>query len=220
MKKSVLIACEYSGIVRTAFEQKGWDAVSCDILPTEIPGKHIQGDVMDILNYNSWDLMIAFPPCTYLTYAGMKDWQKIERVKERIKAADFFMQLYNADIPHICVENPRGIMYKIFRQPDQEIHPYYFGDNDMKRTGLWLKNLPLLKYQLQPDLFNPHAKVKHKPEPIQVQIRKKTGRKVNRYRSDATNTKHFMNGHERSRFFPSIAKAMADQWTEYIFSNL
>lgn len=219
MKKSVLIACEYSGIVRTAFEQIGWSAVSCDLLPTEMPGNHYQGDVMDIIN-DSWDLMIAFPPCTYLTYAGMRDWQKIERVKERIKAADFFMKLYNADIPHICVENPRGIMYKIFRQPDQEIHPYYFGDNDMKRTGLWLKNLPVLKYQLQPDLFNPSIKPKHKPEPIQVQIRKKTGRKVNRYRSDATNTKHFMNGQERSRFFPSIAKAMAEQWTEYIFSNL
>lgn len=217
MKLRALIACEYSGIVRTAFEQKGWDAVSCDLLPTEIPGNHYQGDVMDIINHG-WDLMIAFPPCTYLTYAGMKDWQKIERVIKRIEAADFFMKLYCADISHICVENPRGIMYKIFRKPDQEIHPYYFGDNDMKRTGLWLKNLPKLIYHLQPDLFNPHVKPKKKPEPIEIQLCKKTNKMKKRYRSDSVSTKYFMNGHERSRFFPSVAKAMADQWTKYILN--
>lgn len=214
-----IIACEYSRIVADAFESKGWDVTSCDILPAEKPGKHYQGDIFDILYSEKWDLLIGFPPCTFLTYASMANWDNPERVVKRIEAAQFFMKLYNADIPFISLENPRGIMYKIFRQPDQEIHPYYFGEREMKRTGLWLKNLPPLKYQLQPDLFTTEITATEKPEPIQIQVRKKTGKIKKRYRSDATCTNTFMNGHERSRFWVSIANAMAEQWTEYILQN-
>lgn len=214
-----LIACEYSRIVATEFEKKGWDVTSCDILAAEQPGKHYQGNVFDILYSEKWDLLIGFPPCTYLTYACTSQWEVIDRVVKRIEAADFFMKLYNAPIKYVAIENPRGIMYKIFRQPDQEVHPYYFGEREMKRTGLWLKNLPKLQYQLKPDLFNQKITSIEHPEPIQIQIRKKTGQIKKRYRSDATNTDTFKNGHERSRFWVSIAKAMAEQWTEFYLSN-
>lgn len=214
-----IIACEYSRIVSDAFEAKGWDVTSCDILPAEKPGKHYQGNIFDILYTEKWDLLIGFPPCTYLTYAGTSNWEDLDRVMKRIEAAQFFMKLYNSGIPHISIENPRGIMYNIFRAPDQEIHPYYFGEREMKRTGLWLKNLPPLKYQLQPDLFSDEITATEKPEPIQIQIRKKTGKIKKRYRSDATNISTFKNGHERSRFWNSIAQAMAEQWTEYILNN-
>lgn len=168
----VLIACEYSGIVRDAFAALGHYAVSCDLLPSETPGNHYQGNVLDIIN-DSWDLMIAHPPCTYLSYASMAVWSVPGRTMKRIKAAEFFMNLYEADIDRICVENPRGIMSQIFRRPDMEIHPYYFGDAQMKRTDLWLKNLPLLEYQKHPNLFSQEITATKKPEPIQVQVRKK-----------------------------------------------
>lgn len=215
----VLVACEYSRTVSEAFERLGHDVTSCDILPAEKPGKHYQGNVFDILYKEKWDLLIAHPPCTYLTYACTSLWDDEQRTIKRIEAADFFMKLYTANIPHICVENPRGIMYKIFRQPDQEIHPYYFGDREMKRTGLWLKNLPKLQYQIEPDLFNQNISATQKPEPYQIQIRKKTGQIKKRYMCDATNRDTFKNGHLRSKFFRGIANAMAEQWTNYIKEN-
>ena len=161
----VLIACEYSGITREAFAARGHDAWSCDLLPSEIPGRHFQTDVLKVLDMG-WDLLIAHPPCTYLSYAGMRFWQDPERTRKRIAAADFFMRLYQANIPRVCVENPRGIMSKLFRPPDQEIHPWYFGEPQMKRTGLWLRGLPPLRYQLQPDLFSPTAPVQAAPPPV------------------------------------------------------
>ena len=230
-KKTVLIGCEYSGIIREEFSKAGWNAWSCDLLPTESNNeetkkKHIQIDVSYLLvheeiNYLkrtgqtrdqkymkvencdylplSFDLLIACPPCTYLTYSGTAIWFDDGRTMKRIEAAKFFMQLYDAPIKHICIENPRGIMTQIFRKPDMEIHPYYFGDNEMKRTNLWLKNLPKLNYQMQPDLFNQT-----------VTATQKTGQIKKRYTTDALNGKKFKNGHERSRFYPSIAKAMAE----------
>jgi hypothetical protein len=211
-----LIACEYSRIVADQFEALGWDVTSCDILPAEKEGKHYQGDVYDILYTEEFDLCIGFPPCTFLTYAGTAKWNDIDRVMNRIKGAKFFMDLYNAPIKYVCIENPRGIMTQLFRKPDMEIHPWYFGDREMKRTNLWLKNLPILKYQIQPDLFSSIQTATEKPEPIQIQIRRKTGKIKKRYRCDATNISTFKNGHERSRFYPGIAKAMAEKWTEYI----
>lgn len=139
----LLVACEYSATVREAFAAKGWDAWSCDLLPSDLPGKHYQCSALDVIDLG-WDLLIAFPPCTYLTYAGMANWYDEGRAEKRIKAAEFFMQMYNAPISHVCVENPRGIMSQLFRKPDMEIHPWYFGDREMKRTNLWLKNLPPL----------------------------------------------------------------------------
>lgn len=139
----VLIACEYSGTVRDAFIIRGHDAVSCDILPTESPGPHHQGDVMDILN-DGWDLMIAHPPCTHLAVSGAA-WFAEKRLDGRQQSGiDFFMKMINADIPKICVENPVCIMSSIYRKPDQIIQPYMFGHLESKKTCLWLKGLPQL----------------------------------------------------------------------------
>lgn len=211
----VLIACEYSGIVRSAFSRLGWDAWSCDILPTDIPGNHYQCSVLDVLNDN-WDLLIAFPPCTYLTYAGMRNWYDEGRALKRIEAAMLFMQLYDCRIKHVCVENPQGIMHKIFRQPDQTIHPYYFHESSFKRTCLWLKNLPKLNYILQPDLFNNVLPV-IKPAPLNIQVCRKTGKTKYRHFTDSIINGKIKSGHDKSKTFVSIADAMATQWTPLFF---
>lgn len=138
----VLIACEFSGIVRDALAKQGHDAWSCDLLPTEREGNHIQGNVLNILN-DGWDLMIAHPPCTHLAVSGAR-WFK-DKEKEQIEAIDFFMALVNAPIRRICIENPVGIMSTKYRKPDQIIQPWMFGHGKTKATCLWLKNLPLLK---------------------------------------------------------------------------
>ena len=205
----MLSACEYSGITRDAFSNLGWDAWSCDLLPTESEqtareGKHYQCDIFDVL-YQDWDLLIAFPPCTYLTYAGMSNWYDEGRAMKRIEAAMFFMQLWEAPIKHICIENPQGIMSKIFRQPDMTIHPYYFGDQEMKRTNLWLKNLPPLKYQLETDLFGEKTAA-CKPKPVAITRRRKTGETKFRYNSDFFFRNDPDRSKKRSKFWPSIAK--------------
>ena len=148
----ILIACEFSGIVREAFKKRGHDAWSCDLLPTEIPGLHYQMDISDFLHLNGfenyWDLMIAHPPCTYLSNAGARFLYpegklNTDRLKLGLEAKDFFMSLYNAPIEKICIENP--IPSKVFELPEytQTIQPYYFGDMVQKKTCLWLKNLPI-----------------------------------------------------------------------------
>ena len=141
----VLIACEFSGIVREAFKAKGHDAWSCDLLPTEIPGQHIQGDVLSILN-DGWDMMIAHPPCTFLTVSANK-WYRLDphRYEHRIEAAGFFLKLALALIDKIAVENPIGCMSGFYRKPDQVIQPWMFGHGETKATCLWLKNLPQLQ---------------------------------------------------------------------------
>ena len=145
----ILIACEYSGIVREAFAKLGHDARSCDLLDTDIPSsKHYKGDVFDIIN-DGFDMMIAHPPCTYLTNAGArflypKKILNLERLQQGMDAKDFFMKLLNSNIPKICIENP--ISSKIFELPkySQIIHPYEYGHPIQKKTCLWLKNLPKL----------------------------------------------------------------------------
>ncbi len=217
----VLIACEYSAMVRTAFEQLPeaglFNVWSADILPSDVPSKkHYQGDVMNILFRENWDLLIGFPECRYLTYAGMSSWYQEGRAMKRIQAAMFFMQLYDSGIKHICIENPQGIMSKIFREPDQEIHPYFFGDNEMKRTQLWLKNLPCLTYDyLQPSLFGDHVV---KPKPYSIQRRKKTGQIKFRYFHDMLFSKE-TRSIERSKTFPCVARAMAEQWSKFLIEN-
>jgi hypothetical protein len=142
----VLVACEFSGIVRDAFSWWGHDAWSCDLLPTDKPGKHIQGDVLEHLN-DGWDLMIAHPPCTYICNGG-NNWLNrrpdLAWRENREIAAEFFMRLINANINKIAVENPIGCMSSKYRKPDQIIHPYMFGHDVRKDTCLWLKNLPKL----------------------------------------------------------------------------
>ena len=178
----VLIACEYSGIVRDAFLSRGHDAMSCDLLPTEQPGPHYQGNVLDILDHN-WDLMIAHPPCTHLAVSGAR-WFK-HKQQEQKDALAFVQQLLNAPIPCIALENPVSIISSRIRKPDQIIQPWQFGHGETKATCLWLKNLPVLK-------------------PTQIV----DGREQHIWRMPPSPTRW----KERSRTYVGIAKAMADQW--------
>jgi hypothetical protein len=141
----VLVACEFSGIVRDAFIARGHNAMSCDLLETEKPGPHYQGNVFDIID-DGWDLMIAHPPCTFLTISANK-WYKIhpERYYPRLDAAKFFIDLALANIGKIAIENPIGVMSGFYRKPDQVLQPWKFGHGETKATCLWLKGLPLLK---------------------------------------------------------------------------
>lgn len=140
----ILIACEYSGTVRDAFTAKGHYAVSCDLLPTDAPGQHYEGDVFDIIN-NGWDMMIAHPPCTYLSVSGMHWTARGLRDPQLTEdALEFVTRLMAASIPRIAVENPISVISSRIRKPDQIINPWQFGHDASKRTCLWLKNLPLL----------------------------------------------------------------------------
>lgn len=139
----VLIACESSGVVRDAFIRGGHDAMSCDLLPTDAPGHHYQGDVRDVL-HACWDLMIAHPPCTHLSVSGAKHFAEKRMDGRQQSAISFFMELVKADIPMIAVENPICIMSSLYRKPDQIIQPWQFGHGETKATCLWLKNLQLL----------------------------------------------------------------------------
>ena len=140
--KRILVACEFSGRVRDAFIKNGCDAISCDLLPTERPGPHYQGNVLDILS-DGFDLMVAHPPCTHLAVSGAR-WFKYKQ-KEQAEALDFVRRLLDADIPQICLENPVSIISSRIRKPDQIIQPYDYGHGETKKTCLWLKNLPKLK---------------------------------------------------------------------------
>lgn len=178
----VLIACEFSGIIREAFSKLGHNAYSCDILPSEIPGNHYQCDVRDILNDN-WDLMIAHPPCTHLAVSGAR-WFK-NKQKEQAEALAFVELLMNAPIERIAIENPISIISSRIRKPDQVIQPWHFGHGETKATCLWLKNLP----KLQPtNIVNGREQRIWKIPPGE-----------NRWK-------------ERSRTFEGIARAMANQW--------
>ncbi len=138
----VLVACEYSGTVRDAFIAAGHEAMSCDLLPTDKPGPHYQGDVCDILS-DGWDLMIAHPPCTHLAVSGAR-WFK-DKQKEQAEALEFVRLLLNAPIERIALENPVSIISSRIRKPDQIVQPWQFGHAEAKATCLWLKNLPLLQ---------------------------------------------------------------------------
>ena len=142
----VLVACEFSGIVREAFAKRGHDAWSCDLLPTEIPGNHIQGDVLGDVLYNGyieWDLMIAHPPCTHLAVSGAR-WFKDKKLEQE-EALNFVRRLMDAPINMIALENPISIISSRIRKPDQIIQPWMFGHETTKSTCLWLKNLPKLE---------------------------------------------------------------------------
>ena len=137
----VLVACEFSGVVRDAFISRGHRAVSCDLLDTVRSGPHVRGDVLDVLG-DGWDLVIAHPPCTALCVSGNRYYAGTE---ERRQAAAFFQRFLDAPADKICVENPVGVISTIIRRPDQYIQPWQFGHGETKKTGLWLKNLPLLQ---------------------------------------------------------------------------
>lgn len=142
----VLVACEFSGTVRDAFVRAGHDAISCDLLPTDAPGPHHQGDVLDLIRGDAasqWDLMIAHPPCTHLAVSGAR-WFK-DKQAEQAEALEFVRLLLSAPIPRIALENPVSIISSRIRKPDQTIQPWQFGHGEVKRTCLWLKNLPKLE---------------------------------------------------------------------------
>ena len=141
----ILIACEYSGTVRDAFIARGHEAMSCDLLPTEKPGPHYQGSVIDIIN-DGWDLMVAHPPCTYLSVSGMHWTTRGLRDPQLTEAALAFVRsLMDAPIERIAIENPVSVISSRIRKPDQIINPYHFGHDASKKTCLWLKNLPRLQ---------------------------------------------------------------------------
>jgi hypothetical protein len=201
----VLIACEFSGAVRDAFTKAGHEATSCDLLPNETPGAHYQGSVMDILN-DGWDLMIAHPPCTYLTLTGNK-WFRPEyaerfptRHKDREDAVEFFMALANAPIPKIAIENPIGIMSSRYRKPNQIIQPWEYGHETTKATCLWLKGLP----NLTPTNIVSKGEV----------VISKSGNRMSRwyYETSKITLKGGLRAKARSVTFQGIADAMASQW--------
>jgi len=141
----ILIACEYSGRVRDAFISHGFNAMSCDLLPTDVPGPHYQGDVRDVL-YDGWDAMVCHPPCTYLSVSGMHWTVRGLRDPQLTEdALEFVKLLMNAPIKHIALENPVSVIASRVRKPDQIINPYQYGEDASKKTCLWLKNLPQLK---------------------------------------------------------------------------
>ena len=180
----VLVACEYSGTVRDAFIRGGHEAISCDLLPTEVPGPHYQGDVRDLLNY-PWDLMVAHPPCTHLAVSGARHFEEKRMDGRQQLAAAFFMVLARAPIQRIAIENPVCIMSDLWRKPDQIIQPWQFGHGECKATCLWLKNLdPLVPTNVVDGREQRIWKMPPGPD---------------RWR-------------ERSRTFPGVAEAMVSQW--------
>jgi hypothetical protein len=193
----VLIACEFSGTVRDAFKKRGHDAWSCDLLDTETPGNHYKGDVFEIIS-QEWDLMIAHPPCTYLSNSGVR-WLKNnpERQELREKAVDFVYKLLDCNIEKIAIENPIGHLSTIWRKPEQIIQPFYFGEPHWKSTCLWLKNLPLL---IKTNEVKPEQKLcgGAKPGRITSELHRLPPGK-DRWKI-------------RSKTYQGMASAMAEQW--------
>lgn len=216
----ILIACEFSGIVRDAFIKRGHDAWSCDILPTESPGPHIQDDVLLHLE-DGWDMMIAHPPCTHLAVSGAKHFHKKE--KEQHEAMLFVFSLVDAPVEKIAIENPVSVISRYYRKPDQIIQPWQFGHEESKATCLWLKNLPLLKpTMIMPESYSCQCGINfplecgkygcpncHGENKVVIghghkQITK-SGKVLPKWYSNAK-------GKKRSKTFQGIADAMADQW--------
>lgn len=183
----VLVACEFSGAVRDAFASHGCDAWSCDLLETEKPGNHIVGDALEAINSGSWDLLIAHPPCTHLAVSGSR-WF-MEKRNEQWAALRFFAAMLTAPVEHIAVENPVSVVSSRIRKPDQIIQPWQFGHGETKATCLWLKNLPRLK---PTNVVEGRYNRAHRMSPG-----------PNRWK-------------DRSRTYPGIAQAMADQWSRVL----
>lgn len=193
----VLVACEYSGRVRDAFLDAGHDALSCDLLPTDSDGPHYQGDVLDIIN-DGWDLMIAHPPCTYLSVSGMH-WttRGLRDPKLTEDALNFVRKLLDAPINRIALENPVSVISSRIRKPDQIINPYEFGHDASKKTCLWLKNLPKLSSTnlIEPRIINGRKRWGNQTDSGQNKLAPSNDRwKI------------------RSETYEGIAQAMAQQW--------
>jgi hypothetical protein len=205
----ILLACEESQIVTKEFRKMGHEAFSCDIIECsgENPEWHIIDDVINQLD-KGWDMMIAFPPCTHLTRGCGHLWHIKKEDGRQGEAIDFFMKLANAPINKIAIENPIGIMSSEWRKPDQIIQPYYFGDDAMKFTCLWLKNLPKLVHIKQNDLFENQTWI----EPTYVTTRNNTTYNKWFVETGRITTKNGLRAKIRSKTFKGIANAMAKQW--------
>lgn len=188
----ILVACEQSGVVREAFSKLGWEAWSCDLQETEVPGNHYQGNVFDILHEN-WDLIIAHPPCTHLAVSGAKHFSKKKSDGRQQEAIKFFMEFTKVKCLRVAIENPVGIKSTLYRKPSQIIQPWQFGDSYQKTTCLWLKNLPRLK----------HTNIVDRGEFVTTP----SGKKLPKWYSDNKSSK------SRSRTFQGVADAMALQWS-------
>ena len=209
--KKILIACEYSGIVRDAFIKNGHDAYSCDLLPSEgDPNnnhRHLQFDVnyaIDLID--NWDVIIGFPPCTYLCNSGARwlhDKRFPNRKEEQRHAIDFVKRIWNYPCKYICIENPVGCLSTRFMKPSQYVEPFQFGHDATKKTCLWLKNLPLLI---------PTSDMKRQ-EVTYVTL--SNGKRISKWEYDIACMSHDQRGKLRSKFWTGIAEAMADQWSEY-----
>jgi hypothetical protein len=193
----ILVACEYSGIVRDAFIKRGHFAMSCDLLPTDVPGPHHQGDVFEIID-RDWDLMIAHPPCTYLCSSGLHWNGRVPGRQEKTdEAVEFVRRLLDANIPRIALENPIGCISRLIRKPEQIIQPHQFGDDASKSTCLWLKNLPLLipTKNIPPRIIDGKSRWANQTDSGQNRL----GPSDDRWK-------------ERSKTYQGIADAMASQW--------
>ena len=200
----ILIACEYSGRVRDAFIARGHDAMSCDLLPTDAPGPHYQGDVFDIIN-DGWDLMVAHPPCTYLSVSGMHWTTRGLRDPQLTEDALAFVQrLMDAPVERIAVENPISVISSRIRKPDQIISPYQFGHDASKKTCLWLKNLPLLTAT---QMVEPRIVITPSGKPA-----KRWGNQCDNYGQDKL-PPSADRWKIRSATYQGIADAMAAQWS-------
>lgn len=218
----ILIGCEESDEVRSKFENLGFDAWSCDLQPNRNKtAKHYQGNIFDIIN-DGWDAMIAFPPCTDLAVSGARWFKDKLNDGRQYKAIEFFMSMVNAPIKHIAIENPIGIMSKLYRKPDQIIQPYYFGDQAQKTTCLWLKNFPKLYHNASPNLFDDQVTHVNKGEfftminPITNKIKKQP---MWYYEASLLSHKNGDRSKVRSKTFNGIANAMANQWGEYLLNQ-
>lgn len=198
----VLIACEFSGIVREAFKKRGHDAWSCDLLPTDIPGQHIQGDVLPLLT-QGWDLMIAHPPCQHIAVSGSKYFKQKQSDGRQQQGIDFFMLFTKTKCKKVCIENPIGIMSTKWRKPDQIIQPYQFGHLESKKTCLWLIGLPLLK----------PTNILSLPDCGHWENQTKEGQNKLIVKGKWIGWNNKMTPHLRSKTYQGIADAMATQWS-------
>jgi hypothetical protein len=185
----VLVACEYSGIVSNAFKKRGHDVLSCDLLPSESYDNHYMGNVLDLISPGKFDLLIGFPPCTYLAKAQMHLYEfGKSRIRQRNEAVHFFSKLWRSPVPRICLENPIGYINTHVMPPSQILSPHYFGSPYSKEMCFWLKNLPPLLYTL----ISPGKK-----------------KVANHCNSRMTQTQK---SKIKSKFFPELAEEMANQW--------
>lgn len=200
----MLVACEYTGRVRDAFRRRGHNVISCDLLPSEQPGPHVQGDVLDLL-HEGWDMVLAFPPCTKLASIGAKHWERWRRDGSQREAIEFFMEFTRGVAPRICLENPVGVMSSVWRPPTQYVQPWWFGDPWVKKTGLWLRGLsPLVPTQpVEPRGYWVAGTGSRKGRPTGHEGAKSL------YGRGATDREK---AHARSATFPGLAEAMATQW--------